>query len=543
MAWVWPLPQKMEVGNDILRLDDSFWIHYNAPYETHAIIRKAIHRYKKLIFNKGEFGDQLDTVNATVFPAGKTSIPELPPQPMGWYPSMNRLVINVEDSSLRLQMDTDESYTLDVPAEGDSVITAKTVFGALRGLESFSQLVKWHSSTDQFRIPLAPVHITDYPKFSHRGILIDTSRNYLTPKAIKRTLDAMSYNKLNVLHWHIIDSHSFPLKSWMYPELARAAYNKDWVYDENTIRDIVSYAKDRGIRVMPEYDIPGHSYSWGIAMPEIVSCMNRQPDWSDFAAEPPSGQLNLINPRTLEVVRNLLQETTKWFEEELFHIGGDEVNMKCWETSPGYPEYLKEHNTTLDALFADFIHKDHSYVRENKKVPVTWQGALLTQNVTMEDDVIVQTWLGNAASVAAVRLGHRVIASSYEHSYLDCGHGAWIASSLGNSWCDPYKSWQVIYSYEMTANMTEAEAKLVIGGETAMWGEQVDSINFDARVWPRASSSAEVLWSGNTLANGTLRPTADVSPRINEMRARLVDRGIGAAALQPLWCQRFPGMC
>ncbi|KAK9728610.1 Glucosamine-6-phosphate isomerase (Glucosamine-6-phosphate deaminase) (GNPDA) (GlcN6P deaminase) [Basidiobolus ranarum] len=217
--------------------------------------------------------------------------------------------------------------------------------------------------------------------------------------------------------------------------------------------------------------------------------------------------------------------------------------MKCWETSPGYPEYLEKHNTTLDALFANFIHQDHKYIRENKKTPVTWQGALLTQNVTMDKDVVVQTWLGNSATLAAVRLGHRVIASNYEHMYLDCGHGAWIGSSLGNSWCDPYKSWQVIYNYDLTANMTASEAKLILGGETAMWGEQVDGVNFDSRVWPRASSSAEVLWSGNKLTNGTIRPTADVSPRINEMRARLVDRGIAASTLQPLWCQRFPGMC
>ncbi|KAK9762947.1 Glucosamine-6-phosphate isomerase (Glucosamine-6-phosphate deaminase) (GNPDA) (GlcN6P deaminase) [Basidiobolus ranarum] len=308
MAWVWPMPQQMDVGSDILRLDERLRIDFETPcnsdqtyygnYVTHCddynILRNAVRRYRKLIFNKGEFGNQLDTVSETVFPIPVTSVPSLPPQPRGDYRFINRLFIKVKEDNLRLQLDTDESYTLDVPTEGDAVIEANSVYGALRGLESFSQLVKWHSSTDEHRIPLAPVHITDYPKFAHRGILIDTSRNYLSPRDIKRTLDAMSYNKLNVLHWHMLDSHSFPLKSSVYPELAKGAYNAEWVYDERTVRDIVRYAKERGIRVMPEYDIPGHSYSWGIAMPEIVSCMNRQSDWSDFAAEPPSGNYQVV---------------------------------------------------------------------------------------------------------------------------------------------------------------------------------------------------------------------------------------------------------
>ncbi|KAK9760859.1 Glucosamine-6-phosphate isomerase (Glucosamine-6-phosphate deaminase) (GNPDA) (GlcN6P deaminase) [Basidiobolus ranarum] len=374
--------------------------------------------------------------------------------------------------------------------------------------------------------------------------MIDSSRNFLKVEDIKRTLDAMSFNKLNVLHWHIIDQHSFPLKTKTYPQLAeKGAYSRSWVYTERDVRNIVEYAKDRGIRVVPEFDIPGHAYTWGLAFPEIVSCMNTQPNWSDHAAEPPSGQLNIINPQTDVIVRNFLKEVATWFDDEFIHIGGDEVNFKCWESSPGYPEYLRSHNTTMDHLLEEFVVKSHRWVRENKKTPITWQEALTSHHIPMGKDVAVQVWLGAADALKVVRAGHRLIASSYEKWYLDCGHGSWLSDSLGNSWCDPFKSWQVVYNYDLTANMTKEESKLVLGGEVGVWGEQVDGINIDTVLWPRGAAAAEVMWSGIKLSDGSIRKTGDVFPRIHEQRARLVDRGIGAEPMQPLWCARNPRNC
>ncbi|KAK9761433.1 Glucosamine-6-phosphate isomerase (Glucosamine-6-phosphate deaminase) (GNPDA) (GlcN6P deaminase) [Basidiobolus ranarum] len=545
LAWVWPLPAKMDVGNTIIRVDKfNLGFSIKAPAGS-DILERAVERYKKLIFIEGEYGSLLDTVEKTVFPTPTTSVPTQAPAPKGTSAILTGLSIVVNGTDTKLNLDTDESYSLDVPAQGgQATLKANSVYGALRGLESFSQLIKWTEETNQYRIPLAPVSITDKPAFPHRGVMIDSSRNFLKIADIKRTIDGMSYNKLNVLHWHIIDQHSFPVQTKTYPELSeKGAYSKRWVYTEADIRGIVSYAKDRGVRVVPEFDIPGHAYTWGLAFPEIVSCMNTQPNWSDHAAEPSSGQLNIINPKTDVIVRNFLKEVTQWFDDEFVHIGGDEVNFKCWESSPGYPEYLSSHNTTLDILLEEFIVKSHGWVRENKKIPITWQEALTNHHIPMGKDVAVQVWLGASDALKVVRAGYRVIATSYERWYLDCGRGAWISDSQGNSWCDPYKSWQIVYNYDLTANMTKEESKLVIGGEVALWAEQIDSINIDRVLWPRGAAAAEVLWSDIKLADGTIRKTGDVFPRIHEQRARLVDRGIAAEPMQPLWCARNPRNC
>ncbi|ORY00073.1 hypothetical protein K493DRAFT_299059 [Basidiobolus meristosporus CBS 931.73] len=511
MAWVWPLPEKMDIGKNIVCLSSQefdFSIRADAGKD---ILERAISRYKKLVFTKGEYGALLNPVVQTIFPTPTTSVPTHALAPKDKYPLLTHLDIQVSGGNTKLNLDTDESYTLNVPAKGgQATITAKSVYGALRGLESFSQLVSWTEETDQFRIPFAPVSITDKPAFAHRGVLIDTSRNFLKVADIKRTLD-----------WH----HSFPLKTKTYPELAeKGAYSKRWVYTEKDVRDIVSYAKDRGIRVIPEFDIPGHAYSWGLASLTF-------------------GQLNIINPKTDVIVRNFLKEVTTWFDDEFVHIGGDEVNFKCWETSPGYPEYLQKNNVTIDNLLEQFVLKAHQWVRENNKVPITWQEALTSHHIPMRKDVHVQVWLSAADAVKIVRTGHHVISIGHERWYLDCGHGAWISDNQDKSWCDPYKSWQIVYNYDLTANMTKDEAKLVLGGEVGVWGEQIDGINLDRVLWPRGAAAAEVLWSDIKLADGTIRKTGDVFPRIHEQRARLVDRGIGAEPMQPLWCARNPRNC
>ncbi|ORY04213.1 N-acetylhexosaminidase [Basidiobolus meristosporus CBS 931.73] len=545
MAWVWPLPEKMEIGESILTVRHGFDIDIEAK-SGRDILRRAVKRYKKIIFNTGEYGDLLHPVTKTVFPTPTPNVPIHEPIPEAKTTRIKGLVIRVNGKNTDLNIETDESYKLDVPADGsEAVIEAETVYGALRGLESFSQLVHWSSDVNQHRIPMAPVKIEDKPAFPHRGFLIDTSRNYL-PIAddIKRILDGMSYNKLNIFHWHVIDQHSFPLMTKTYPELAiHGAYTKKWIYDEDDVREIVRYAKDRAIRVIPEFDIPGHAYSWGLAMPDIVNCMNMQPDWDTYAAEPNSGQLDIINPKTDEVVQNFLKEVAQWFDDDFIHIGGDEVNMKCWEITPGYPEYLEKHNKTMEDVLLDFVIKTHNWVRDNKKIPITWQEALTSHNISMEKDVAVQVWLSPADAIDVVRAGHRVISSSYERWYLDCGHGGWISDNEGNSWCDPHKSWQKAYNYDITANMTAEEAKLVIGGEAPAWAEQIDTTNIDRTLWPRGAAVAEVLWSGIKLEDGTYRKTGDVFPRIHEQRARMVDRGIRAVPLQPLWCARNPRNC
>jgi len=164
----------------------------------------------------------------------------------------------------RLGPGTDESYALSAPNDGAGSLRAATMFGALRGLETLAQLLDIYGVPSTARqIALAPILVADAPRFEYRGLLIDSARHFLPVATIERAVDALSYSKLNVLHWHIVDSNSFPCGSAIYPELAaKGAYDATAVYSVADLARVVAYAKARGVRVLPEWDVPGHG-GWG----------------------------------------------------------------------------------------------------------------------------------------------------------------------------------------------------------------------------------------------------------------------------------------
>ncbi|KAJ1963947.1 Glucosamine-6-phosphate isomerase (Glucosamine-6-phosphate deaminase) (GNPDA) (GlcN6P deaminase) [Dipsacomyces acuminosporus] len=455
------------------------------------------------------------------------------------------LTVNVSSDNETLSLSTDESYTLDVPSDGQANLTASTVFGAIRGLETFSQLII--SDNDGGRVVLnTPVHIVDRPAMPHRGLLLDTTRNYYPVKDIYRTLDAMSYNKLNVFHWHIVDSQSWPIQSKTFPELQqKGAYGPDMQYSHTDVQNIIAYARDRGIRVIPEFDVPGHTYTVGQSFPNIMSCLNVQPNWDQYAAEPPSGQLNIALPEAANFTNKLVNEYAKLFTDSVFHLGGDEVNRKCWGDDPHVQEYLKAHpGQTVETLLAKFYDAVHTNLVGQGKVGMSWEETLFHSQYTPPNGTIIQTWIDQESIAKTVAKGYRAVASPASSYYLDCGHGTWLSNIDGNSWCDPFKTWMRIYNFDPLANITSAEQqKLVIGAEVALWSEQSDSTVLDSHLWPRACAVAETAWSGKKDAKGLVRTTAEVAHRLHDQRFRMVGRGIGAEPLQPLWCARNPGKC
>ncbi|CAG8693811.1 8068_t:CDS:2, partial [Acaulospora morrowiae] len=152
-------------------------------------------------------------------------------------------------------------------------------------------------------------------------------------------------------------------------------------------------------------------------------------------------------------------------------------------------------------------------------------------------DTLIQVWNDDKNLKKVADKGYRMIVGSSDYWYLDCGHGAWAGNFVnGNSWCDPYKTWQKIYSYNLTTGLTDKEAKLVIGGEVLLWSEQSDPTNFERMLWPRSSAAAEVLWSGVNKSS-----VVEALPRLHDWRFRMVKRGIQAEPLQPLWCVKHGG--
>ncbi|KAJ2081452.1 Glucosamine-6-phosphate isomerase (Glucosamine-6-phosphate deaminase) (GNPDA) (GlcN6P deaminase) [Coemansia sp. RSA 988] len=521
---VWPLPQTFDQGSHNTNVHS---IDISAQGNISPIVKSAINRYYSII-NRESFLAPVDYDRKVLKTNG----------------IFHGLVVSVESTDEQLDLDTDESYTIDVPVSGKAILKAKTPYGALRGLETFSQLI---SSNGYARvITSTPIHIADAPTYSHRGLHLDTARNFYSLKAIFRTLDAMSYNKMNVFHWHIVDAQSWPVESKTFPELQKkGAYSAEMSYSYSDVRRVIQYAKERGIRVIPEFDVPGHTYIVGTVFPELMSCMNKQPNWDQYAAEPPSGQLNIVKPESVEFANKVIDEYTKLFTDEIFHVGGDEVNRKCWEEDPDVKAYLKDHpKEDVESLLVDWYTKVHNHLATTGKHAYTWEETLFHSNYTPPKDTIIQTWIDGESVPKTVAKGYRVVSANSDSYYLDCGHGAWLSNFDGNSWCDPFKTWMHVYNYDVAANITDAnELKLILGTEVALWSEQADETVVDSRLWPRAAAMAETAWTGKKDASGKVRTTGEVASRLHEQRFRMVGRGINAEPLQPLWCARNPGAC
>ncbi|OLY83136.1 Beta-hexosaminidase 2 [Smittium mucronatum] len=528
VSGLWPIPQSYTSGSGNVMVDLDRLTIINSGCAS-DILSRAITRYSCLI-KKEKFSPPLDYNISAISPVA----------------TLSRLEITVNYDNTVLNLDTDESYSLVVNNDGSSCLEANSVYGAIRGLETFSQIIV--DNYGKKIIKNTPISIQDAPTFKHRGILLDTSRNYYSLDSIKRTIDGMAYTKLNVLHWHIVDSQSWPVESKFLPDLyKKGAYSLDMVYMHTDVTNIIDYARDRGVRVIPEFDVPGHTYIVGKAKPEIMSCLDVQPRWDLNAAEPPSGQLNIAKQGALDFTGNVLDEYASLFTDNVFNVGGDEVNRNCWNEDPYFIQYLSENPTEdVESVLRSYYAFVYAKVAALNKTPMCWEETLMHTNFSLPTNTIVQAWIDEASVPEIVNRGYRVVASPYTSSYLDCGHGAWLSNWVnGNSWCDPFKSWMKVYSYNPLVNITTPAARsLVLGGEVALWAEQSDEIVVDKLLWPRAAAAGELYWSGPYVPNTTTkRDINDAAIRISEHRFRLLARGIQAEPTQPLWCIRNPGHC
>lgn len=571
---VWPKPTKLQWAQPKVAFLSADFTIKGPKYHRH--LAAATDRYLELVRSE----HHMPLVNPNVAVSASLTLAVLK--------------IKVDDLTATLQHGVDESYNLTIPTAGTgpAVLSSKTPWGAMRGLETFSQLV-WveggggahqfqsdsQSHSHRHRQPklLIPVglDIWDSPIFGHRGLMLDTSRNYYGVEDILRTISAMSWNKLNVFHWHITDSHSFPLLLPSDPELAiKGSYGPFMLYTPADVTRIVQFGLDHGVRVIPEIDSPAHTGSWAGAHPEIVTCAGMfwwpaGSEWADrLASEPGSGQLNPLHPKTYEVMKKMIRDVVSLFPDPFYHSGGDEVTPGCWTTDPTIQAFLSNTSSTrnqsrngLSDLLQIFVNSTLPYVISHNKTSIYWEDVLLDASVRVDpsilprDHTILQTWNGGPGNTKRiVSSGYRAIVSSSDYYYLDCGHGSFVGNDSqydqppgtdqgnGGSWCAPFKTWQLIYNYDITYGLTQEEKSLVLGGEVALWSEQADPTVLDSRLWPRASALAEALWSGNRDDTGKKR-YAEATDRLNEWRYRMVGRGVRAEPIQPLWCVRNPGMC
>ncbi|MCJ1381614.1 N-acetyl-glucosamine-6-phosphate deacetylase [Xylographa soralifera] len=459
--------------------------------------------------------------------------------------------ITIEETTTNLSSSTtsiDESYSLSISANGSVWISVASTNGAIYALNTLSQL--FYATPDgSIYTPYVPVYIQDSPVFEHRGLNLDISRNYISPHHVMRTINAMSFNKLNRLHLHATDSQSWPLEIPALADLAaKGAYRNSSIWSVADLEQVQSHGTSRGVQVFLEIDSPGHTAAIAYAYPDLIAAFNEQP-WVSYGNEPPTGQLKLNDSCVTTFMNTLYGDLLPRVSpySDYFHTGGDELNANVYSLDPS----IKSNSSDIiQPYFQSFINHIHSLIRAQGLTPIVWEETLLIWNISLPtNSTIIQTW--KTSSVAEiVAQGYQVIFGDSAHWYLDCGYGAFIDPSPKNpqtpivppylDWCSPMNNWRQIYSYDPRVNISTSDQKLLLGGEIQIWGELTDPVNLDGKIWPRAAAAAEVLWSGPTGPEGV---NEGVTRRLAEMRERLVDLGFAASMVQMEWCLQNQGGC
>ncbi|KAI0036190.1 N-acetylhexosaminidase [Vararia minispora EC-137] len=530
---LWPQPRNLQTGSSALKLASSFHITttiHNAPKDLHDAISRTSSFLKtdklgRLVVGRGS-SDAAVVSRARALPSLTLSL------------SKGAKINSIAAEAHKALDSRDEAYMLHVPADGSgATMTANTTLGLFRGLTTFSQM--WYAyGGDTYTID-APWIIQDSPAYPYRGLMLDTARNFFPVTDIKRMLDVMSWVKMSVFHWHVVDSQSFPLEVPGFTNISTlGAYSPSSIYSASDVADIMNYAGARGIDVIMEIDTPGHTAIIHEAFPEHVACPEAAP-WATFANEPPAGQLRFALPDTAKFTADLLAAAAKMSPSKYFSTGGDELNTPCYDQDVPTQQQLQATGQTLFEALSNFTATTHGALAAQGKTPVVWEEMALDYNVTtLSNETLVMVWISSENVAAVAQKGFKVVHAASDYFYLDCGAGEWIgADPNANSWCDPFKSWQKSYTFNPTANLTEAEAALIQGGEHLLWTEQSGPENVDPIVWPRAASSAELFWSGPG-GNGSM-----ALPRLHDVAYRMRARGVNAIQLQPEWCALRPGKC
>jgi len=389
----------------------------------------------------------------------------------------------------------DESYGLDVGESGIS-LRAPTAVGVMRGLETLLQLLE--RDQDGWFLPV--VSIRDQPRFPWRGLLIDVARRWKGIEVIERNLDAMAVVKLNVLHLHLTDDQGFRIESLTHPEL-QAKGSDGMYFTQAQMRDIIAYAAARGIRVVPEFDIPGHATSWVVSHPELASLpgpygIERQ--WGVF-----DPVLDPTNEATYALLGDFLGEMSALFPDEFMHIGGDENNGVQWGANPRIQAFIREHGLSDNGgLHAYFNGRVSAILAKGGKRLVGWDEIL---HPGLPQSSVIDSWRGTDGLAAATALGHDAILSN--GYYINLIHHA-----SEHYLADPVPS---------SLALTPAQRAHVLGGEASIWGEWVSAETIDSRVWPRSAAIAERLWSPEGVRDvpDMYRRLALVSERLDEAGA------------------------
>jgi hexosaminidase len=363
----------------------------------------------------------------------------------------------------------DESYQLKVSSNKIELISENDI-GALRGLETLLQLL----SADENGYYFPTVQIEDEPRFVWRGLLIDVSRHFMPIDVIKRNLDGMAAVKMNVFHWHLSDDQGFRVESKVFPKLHQLG-SDGFFYSQEQIKDIIAYADARGIRVIPEFDIPGHSTSWFVAFPNLASATGPYKIERNWGVFDPT--FNPTIEETYKFFDKFFEEMAKLFPDDYIHIGGDENNGKQWNANQSIQTFMKKNKIPDNHSLQTYFNKRILQIlTKHRKKMMGWDEILQPD---LPNNIVIQSWRGIKSLFESAQKGYMgILSNGY---YIDL-----IQPASYHYLNDPIPD---------TVKLTDEEAKFILGGEATSWGELVTYETVDSRIWPRTAAIAERLWS------------------------------------------------
>jgi len=484
-----PLPASLQPGAGQLTFDESFSV---------AITGQRDRRLESAVqIFLGELRRQTGMLplDVTVVNSGKAT-----------------LTINCQGETKEIQQfDEDESYTLQV-SPGGAQLNAVNSLGVMRGLQTFLQLV----STGKTGFAVPGVSIQDAPRFPWRGLMIDVGRHFMPVDVLKRNLDGMAAVKMNVLHLHLSDNQGFRVESRKFPKLHEMG-SDGLFYTQDEIREVIAYARDRGIRVVPEFDMPGHATAWFVGYPELASGPGPYEIERHWGVFDPA--MDPTRDSTYKFLDEFIGEMAKLFPDQFFHIGGDEVNGKEWDANAKIQEFKRTHGlNSNEDLQAYFNKRVQGIVAKHGKTMLGWDEILRPE---LPKDIVIQSWRGSESLAEAARQGYRgLLSNGY---YLDL-----MWSAQRHYLNEPISG--------AAASLPPEQQKKILGGEACMWAEFVSAENIDSRIWPRNAAIAERLWSPQTTTD-----VASMYRRLEEVSRKLDWLGLNHNTEYPRMLRRIAG--
>ena len=378
-----------------------------------------------------------------------------------------------------------EEYFLKI-LENQIIIEASSPNGIMHGIQSLRQIVPINENISSKKISINCLEIHDFPRFKWRGLLLDCCRHFMQKDFVKRYIDLLAFHKMNILHWHLTEDQGWRIEIEKYPKLTEIGAwreNKDGekyggFYTKKDIKEIVLYAKDRGIEIVPEIELPGHSVA-AIASYPHLSCtgdsIKVETDWGVFKDIYCAG-----NDSVFTFLEDVLEEVIELFPSKYIHIGGDEAPKYHWENCSKCQKRIINNNLKDEhELQSYFIKRISDFLKTKNKVLIGWDEII---EGGIPENAIIQSWRGMEGGIVAAKNQNQAIMSPTSHCYFDYDLDA--------------INLEKVYSFEpIPKELSQSESKFIIGGECNMWSERAPQELIDSKVFPRILAMSEVLWS------------------------------------------------